>query len=187
MPPPTNPHIEVIRLTPPMLLTPETKKIFADAALGGAWTSRTPQRLRRTGVNPKSQRKFVNDIGIIDASFTALIGITGTAPPCVINLRQEVDNIWKSTPPDLVRQSQKFDAAVDGKFSNNPDSMTIFMKILGEKISNSSIQDLYTICRMNLTADPVQTLTKPQFIDLGIFTIGALDKGSGLSTPAIII
>ena len=36
---------------------------------------------------------------------------------------------------------------------------------------------------MNLTEDPVQTQT-PQFVDLGISAINALDEGSGLSPPA---
>ena len=36
---------------------------------------------------------------------------------------------------------------------------------------------------MNLTADHVQTQT-PQFIDLWILTINALDEGSGLGTTA---
>ena len=39
---------------------------------------------------------------------------------------------------------------------------------------------------MNLTADPVQTQT-PQLVDLGISTIHALDKVSGISTPDIRI
>ena len=36
---------------------------------------------------------------------------------------------------------------------------------------------------MNLTEDTVQTHT-PQFVDLGLSTINALDEGSGISTPA---
>ena len=35
---------------------------------------------------------------------------------------------------------------------------------------------------MNFAADPVQTQT-PQFMDMGLSTINALDEGSGLSTP----
>ena len=39
------------RLTPQTLLTPAVKKIFADAMLGNAWTSRTLQQIIRTGVD----------------------------------------------------------------------------------------------------------------------------------------
>ena len=41
-------------------------------------------------------------------------------------------------------------------------------------------------CRMNFTDDTVQTQT-PQFKDLGLSTINALDKSSSLGTPAAII
>ena len=39
---------------------------------------------------------------------------------------------------------------------------------------------------MNLAADPAQTQT-PQFVDLGLVKIIALDEGSGISTPSNII
>ena len=46
----------------------------------------------------------------------------------------------------------------------------IFAEVLGDKLSDSSIQDIYTRCRMNLAVDPVNT-PAPQFLDLGILTI----------------
>ena len=39
---------------------------------------------------------------------------------------------------------------------------------------------------MNITADPVHILT-PQFVDLGLSAIDALDKGIFISTPPIRI
>ena len=70
--------------------------------------------------------------------------------------------------------------------TNNPDSASTFRKVPGDKLSDSYIRDIYKRCRMNLTSDPSQILT-PQLVDLGISTIDALDKVSGLSTPATII
>ena len=102
-----------------MLLTPETKEIFEDAALGGAWTSRTPQQVSRTGVGGSTRGNIGNDIGIVERSSPVIIGIIGAIPPCGLNLIQEVDNIRQSTSPVLVRQSQKLDAVVDIKFPDN--------------------------------------------------------------------
>ena len=41
-------------------------------------------------------------------------------------------------------------------------------------------------CSMHLVADTLQTQI-PQFVDLGLLNINALDESSGLSTPATII
>ena len=61
--------------------------------------------------------------------------------------------------------------------------MSIFSKVICDKICDGSIQDIYTRHRINLEAYPIQTQT-PQFFDLGLSTINALDEGIGLSTPA---
>ena len=64
--------------------------------------------------------------------------------------------------------------------------MSIFSKVIGQKLSDGSIGEIYMRCRMNSADDPVQTQT-PQFMNLGFFTINALDESSALSTPATII
>ena len=107
-------------------------------------------------------------------SSSVLIGIIGTAPPCGLNLVQEVGHKC---------QSQKLDTVVDKKLPNNIDLTSIFSKVIGDKLSDGSRRDLYIRCKMNLTVDPVQTQT-PKFADLGISTVGALDEGSVISTPA---
>ena len=84
--------------------------------------------------------------------------------------------------PRLSQTIPKLGAAVEGRLSDNPDPTSILSKVLGDKISDVSSQDIYTCCRMNLTAYPVQILT-PQLVYSGLLTIDALDKGSGLSTP----
>ena len=62
----------------------------------------------------------------------------------------------------------------------------IFTEILGEKLSKSSRWDLYTRCRMNLAADPVN-IPAPQFVDLGLSTFNVLDKGISLWSPSTIV
>ena len=96
---------------------------------------------------------------------------------------QEIGNKWKSTFPDLVRQSKKLDPGIDGKLPDDINSMPIFSKIIGHKLSDGSTKGLYIRCRMNFDYDPVKT-QNPQFMDLGFLNITQLDEISGLITPA---
>ena len=175
--------IAAIRLTPQTLLTPETKEIITDAASGGNWISRTLRQVSRTGIDRSTPGENGNDIGIIEPPSPVLIGIIGTAPPCDLNVRQEVGDKWQSTSPGLVRQSQELDTIVDGKLPDNINLMSIFRKVIIDKLSRGSSRYLYKRCRTNFAADPVQIQT-PQLVDLGISTINALDEVSGISTPA---
>ena len=101
-------------------------------------------------------------------------------------MRQELGNKQQSTSLGFVGQSQKLDAVVDEILPDDLDLTSIFSKVIGHKLSNSSSRDLYTRFRMNFAADPIQTQTS-QFMDMGLFAINALDEGNGLSTPANII
>ena len=111
-----------------------------------------------------------------------MIGIVGIFPPCGLNVSQEVVNKWQSNYPGLVGKSQKLGSSIDGKLPNDLDLTYIFSKVIGHKLSDGSSRDLYTCCRMKFLADTVQTQT-PKFTDMGLSTINALDKISGLSTP----
>ena len=51
LPPPTNPGISSIRLTPHTFMVPVMKEIVAEEASGGAWTHRTPRQVSREGVD----------------------------------------------------------------------------------------------------------------------------------------
>ena len=97
-------RIEDIRLAPKMLLIPATKEIVADAAPGGACIHSNPRQLIRTGVDGFTPGNIGNDIDIVKPSSPVLIGMIGTAPPCGLNLSQEVGDKRKSTPSGLVRK-----------------------------------------------------------------------------------
>ena len=68
-----------IRLTPQMLLTTAMKEIFMEAALGGAWTSRTPQKSTSTGVDGKNIGDIGNAIVIVEPLSPVMIGIIGSS------------------------------------------------------------------------------------------------------------
>ena len=117
-------------------------KIIADKAEGGPWIHRNLRQVSRTGIDGSTPGDIGNSIGIVENSSLSLIGIIGTAPPCGLNLIQEVGDKWKSTFPGLVRKSQKLDVVVDRELPNNIDLTSIFSKVIGDKLPNSSSQDL---------------------------------------------
>ena len=88
-----------------------------------------------------------------------MILMVTTLPPCVLDASQQVTNKEHSTTLGLIRQIQKLDACVDEIFPNDIDSASIFRKIIGHKLFDNSISDLYMRCRMNFKADPVETQT----------------------------
>ena len=147
------------------------------------WVNRNLRQVSRTGVDGSTPGDIRNAVSEVEPKSPFLIGIVATSPPCGINTIRQVENKWQSTSPGLVGQTPKLDAVVDGKLPDDLDSASIPSKRIGHKLSDSSIGDLYMRCKMNFTADPVQTQT-PQFMDLGYWTINALDKSSGLITRA---
>ena len=111
-----------------------------------------------------------------------MIFIEATTPPCGLNVIPEINNIRQSTTPDL-RKSNKLDTSIDQQFTNNLVAPPIFTELFCDKISNIYSWDLFTRFWMNPAAYPVN-IPAPQFVDLGISTINALDKGASICTPS---
>ena len=86
----------------------------------------------------------------------------------------------------MVGDTPKLDAVIDGNLPDDLDSASIFSKVIGHKLSDSSSSDIYLLCRIKSAADTVQTQT-PQFIDMGLSTINTLNESSGLRNPLIRI
>ena len=186
LPPPTNP---TIILTPQILLTTAVKEIFAGTTSVNTWTNRSLLKIISTGVDKyipistsihSGMRKYSNPAPS-DSTVTR-ISIRTTSPPCGINVSLKIDNIRQSATPYL-RKSNKLDTSIDGKFTNILAELPIFIEVLCDKISDIFIQDLYTRRLMNLAAHPVN-IPAPQFVDLGLLTIDALDKVASIWTPA---
>ena len=150
MTPPTNPVI----LAAQMLMTLAVKKIFVDATPGNAWTNRTPRKIIRMGVDGTIPGNIGHSCGISETSSPSLILIiVTTAPPCVLNMSPDIDKIRQSATPDF-RKYNKLDTSIDRQFTNNLVAPPIFTEVIGEKLSNSSIQDFYMRCWMNLVEFP---------------------------------
>ena len=131
--------IAVIKLIPQTLLMPETKKIVVNPTSGGRWTSMTAWRVSITGVNESTPGGIVNTIDNFETSSPVMIENIGTAPPCGFNWSQEFGYKRKSTSSGLVRQSQKLNASVDRKYSNNRNSTSILSKLFSQKIFDGPI------------------------------------------------
>ena len=145
---------------------PAVQEIFVDTDLGNTWKNRTPQQISRTGVDRsiliytpiqhgmrKSDNPYAND-SIRTRGTGTRIPVRTSDPPYGFNVSPDIDNIWQYPTPDL-RKSKKIDTSIDGKFTQNMVSPPIFTEVLCDKLSDSSCRDIYTHCRMNLTADPV--------------------------------
>ena len=61
--------------------------------------------------------------------------------------------------------------------------MTVLTLVSSEKISNSSIRDIYSCCGLRLETYTVNPVA-PQFVYHGFSTVEVLNKGTGIWSPA---
>ena len=153
----------------------------------------TPRRISRTGVGGSipintpihsEMRKYSIPDSSDNTGTSNNIGTNDntTAPPCGLNASPKIEDIWQPATPDLIK-SNKLDNSIDGKFPDNLVVPPILTDVTCEKISDSSIQDIYKRCWMTLMEDPVN-IPASQFVDLGLYTIDALDKSASLWTTS---
>ena len=162
----TNP---AIRLTLQTLLTPAAKEIFANTTLVNVWNIRNTRRISSTGVDisipistpihsgmSKSSTPDYSDSTVTRGNITR-IPIGTIAPPCGLNSIPNIKDIRKSATPYLIK-SNKLYTSIDGQFTNNLAVPPILTELLYDKLSDSSIQDLYMLYQMNLAVYPVNIL-----------------------------
>ena len=185
-----NPRIDQIiapvLVAPHTLLTSEMKEFVADAASGGVWVNRTPRQVIRMGVDGSTPGNIRNAVSVEHSSSPFIIGIVATFPPFGIRVSLQVANKRKSTSPGLGGNTQKLDAVIVGKFPNDLDYASIFVKVIGHKLSGGSRDDLYLRCMMNFASGVVQTKA-PHFIYMWIPAINILNESVDIGTPVTII
>ena len=184
--PTINPRID-LRIVPIVeatqtLLTPEMKEVVSDAECGGVFFNRILRRVRRTGIDGSTPGDVFNTVIVEHAPSQVLIVIFATSPPCGLSGSLQVAKKRKSTSPGLGGNTQKWDAVVNGKLTGDLDYASIFSKLIGHKLSDSSSGDLYSRCKMNFSNDTVQNQA-PDFMDMGILAINILNERGVLGTP----
>ena len=122
--------------------------------------NRTLRRVSRTGVD--RMNPSLRGICGTSAYFSSPPPYGGLWRPGIINKRQSTSpNFW---------ESNELDASIDGNFSDDTIAPPVLTQLFSDKISNSSIKDLYAICRMHLVTYPVNYVA-PQFVTKGFSTV----------------
>ena len=106
-------------------------------------------------VDGSTSGNIIHAVSVFEPLSPVMIGIVATYSPCGLNVIQQVANKRQSTSPALVGHTQKLDAVVYIKLPNDLDFVSIFIKVIGHKLSAGSIVDLYTRCSVNFAADPI--------------------------------
>ena len=94
-----------------------------------------------------------------------------------------VFNKQQSISPDKIRDTQKMNTYVDRKLPDDPDSVSIFGKVIGRELFHGSSAYLYLCCWMDLVSNVVRT-EAPKFVDLGLPEFNTLDEFGIQGTPA---
>ena len=121
------------------LLVPATKEVAVDAASGGVWVNRTPQQVIWMEVDGITPGEIGHAVRSNPAPSPVLIGSGITSPTCGLSGSLQVANKQQSTSPVKVRNAQKLDTVIDGKFPNDWDYMSIFSKVVGKNISDTCL------------------------------------------------
>ena len=91
--------IAPIVMAPHKLLAPVTKKVVADAALGGEWINRTLRKVSWIGVNGITPVNIFHAVSVVEPPSPFLIGIFATSAPCGLNKIHNIENKGQATPP----------------------------------------------------------------------------------------
>ena len=116
----------------------------------------TLQNVCSTGVDESTPGDIFNDVIVKHAPSQVLIGIVTNSPPCGLSRSLKVAKRQQSMPPGLGGNKRKLDAVVDGNLPDDIYSASIFRKVIGHKLSDSSSGGLYWRCRMNFTNYHIQ-------------------------------
>ena len=130
-------------MAPQTLLTPATKEVVADVVFGSAWVNRNPRQISRTGGDGRTPGNIHDYVSVKSALSPFLIIIVSTYPPYGLGASLNVENKWQPTYLALVGNTQKLDAIVDGKLTDDLYYASILCKVIGHKLSDSSRGDLH--------------------------------------------
>ena len=127
---------------PQTVLISDMKEVVADPACCGAWVNRTPKQAISTGVGKSTPCNVCNHVSIKQAPSPFPVGMVSIYPPCGLSWILQVDKKRQYTSPGLGGKTQKLDAVIDGNFPDDLNSVSIFSKLIGHKLSDGSSGEL---------------------------------------------
>ena len=129
--------------SPHKLATPQMTEVITDMSCSRAWILRTPRYVRWTDRDGNTPGKCDIAVRSPRDNSPVLIGGIGVYLASGHSGILKVLNKRPSTVSHRIRYTQKFDASVDRKLSNDGYYTSIFSKVIGLELSQSSSSDLY--------------------------------------------
>ena len=88
---------------------------------------------------------------------------------------QDIGSPRRSIGPQEVRNAEPLHTSINGIYSKHRDPAPTWSKVTSHKLSDESISDVYSRCRMNLAHDTILT-ESPNFMDLGLLSVHTTDE-----------
>ena len=163
------------------LATPQTTEVITYAACSSLWIIWTPRYISWPGSDGTAPGDC--DISVRSPWTNSPVLIGGNGVPSTRGHSGSLQkfNKRKSTVSEKIRDTQTFDASIDGKLANDGDYTSIFSKVIGRELSHSYSTDLYLRCRTDFASNAVGTKV-PNFVDLGLPSVNASDEFNTFGT-----
>ena len=127
---------------PQVLKSPVVQEIVACAALNNTGTNKAPRKFGRNGVDLTTPvNSGISGNATPDPSG---ISVTSASLPSGGLWSSRIDNIRKSTSPNSSK-SNELNAILDRNFSNYLIAPPVSTQVFGDKLSDSSSRDIYTM------------------------------------------
>ena len=143
---------------------------------------RTPGHVSMTGKDSTTPHERDVIVRSPQDNGPVLIGGIFVLPTMGNSGSQDIPKIRKSISTSVSRNAQKFDTSVDRNLADDGDSMAIFRKVLGHKISDSLSANIYSCCQLDFTSKAVGT-KEPYFVHLDILAVNALNEFGAFGAP----
>ena len=147
--------IDTCRGTPHKIATNLKKEFITDVTCSSVRVLQTPRNVSRTCRDRNTPGNTPYSVRSPQANSPFLIGVIGVSPTIGHSGILQVLNKRQSTVSDEIEDTQKLDTSVDIKLTNDGDSASIFIKVIGRELYHGSSADLYLRCWMDFASNIV--------------------------------
>ena len=175
--------IDTCRGTPHKIATNLKKEFITDVTCSSVRVLQTPRNVSRTCRDRNTPGNTPYSVRSPQANSPFLIGVIGVSPTIGHSGILQVLNKRQSTVSDEIEDTQKLDTSIDIKLTNDGDSASIFIKVIGRELYHGSSADLYLRCWMDFASNIVGTEAK-KFVELCLPDVNTSDEVGIFVTPA---